>query len=45
MAVEFESAAPDQLEAAREILRKLRFLQKLRNEVAAVEAEIEDEIS
>ncbi|MEN8168256.1 MAG: iron-sulfur cluster co-chaperone HscB C-terminal domain-containing protein, partial [Pseudomonadota bacterium] len=45
MAVQFESATPDQLEAAREILRKLRFLQKLRREAESVEAEIEDEIS
>jgi molecular chaperone HscB len=45
MAVQFESATPDQLEAAREILRKLRFLQKLRSEVEFVAAEIEDEIS
>ncbi len=45
MAVQFEYATPEQLEAAREILRKLRFLQKLRSEVEFVAAEIEDEIS
>jgi molecular chaperone HscB len=44
MALHFETATPDQLEDAREILRKMRFLQKLRNEVEAVEAELEDEL-
>jgi len=42
MAVQFESATPEQLEASREILRKMRFLQRLRAEVEAAEAEIED---
>lgn len=45
MAVQFESATPDQLEAAREILRKMRFLQKLRHEAESVEAELEDELN
>ena len=45
MALQFESATPAQLEAAREILRKMRFLQKLRREVEAVEAELEDELT
>jgi len=45
MAMQFESASPEQLEAAREILRKMRFLDKLRMETAAVAAELEDELS
>ena len=45
MAVQFETATPDQLEDAREILRKMRFLQKLRSEIETVEAELEDELS
>ena len=45
MAVQFESATPDQLEAAREILRKMRFVEKLRSVTEAVEAELEDELS
>ena len=45
MALQFESATPSQLEAAREILRKMRFLQKLRRETEAVEAELEDELT
>ncbi|MBL3528460.1 MAG: co-chaperone HscB [gamma proteobacterium endosymbiont of Lamellibrachia anaximandri] len=44
MAVQFESATPDQLEDAREILRKMRFLQKLRTEVESVAADLEDEL-
>ncbi|RDH92182.1 MAG: Fe-S protein assembly co-chaperone HscB [endosymbiont of Seepiophila jonesi] len=44
MAVQFESATPDQLEDAREILRKMRFLQKLRTEVESVTADLEDEL-
>jgi molecular chaperone HscB len=45
MAVQFESATQDQLEEAREILRKMRFLQKLRMETDSVEAELEDELT
>ena len=45
MALQFESATPSALEAAREILRKMRFLQKLRREAEAVEAELEDELA
>ena len=45
MAVQFESATQDQLEQAREILRKMRFLQKLRLEIESVEAELEDELT
>ncbi|RLJ15777.1 Fe-S protein assembly co-chaperone HscB [bacterium endosymbiont of Escarpia laminata] len=44
MAVQFENATPDQLEDAREILRKMRFLQKLRTEVESVAADLEDEL-
>jgi molecular chaperone HscB len=44
MAVQFEFATADQLEEAREILRKMRFLQKLRSEVEAVEADLEDQL-
>ncbi|MBL3591322.1 MAG: co-chaperone HscB [gamma proteobacterium endosymbiont of Lamellibrachia anaximandri] len=44
MAVQFESATTDQLEDAREILRKMRFLQKLRTEVESVAADLEDEL-
>ncbi|MEN8179373.1 MAG: co-chaperone HscB [Pseudomonadota bacterium] len=44
MALQFEIPTPDQLEEAREILRKMRFLQKLRTEVESAEAELEDEL-
>jgi molecular chaperone HscB len=45
MAVQFETPTDEQLEAAREILRKMRFLQKLRSEAEAVAAELEDELN
>jgi molecular chaperone HscB len=45
MASQFESVAPTQLAAALETLRKMRFLQKLRAEADAVEAELEDELA
>jgi molecular chaperone HscB len=45
MAVHFETPKPEQLEAAREILRKMRFLQKLRSEAEAVAADLEDELN
>jgi molecular chaperone HscB len=45
MALQFESATPAQLAEVREILRKMRFLQKLRREVETVEAELEDELT
>jgi molecular chaperone HscB len=45
MAVLFETPATEQLEDAREIVRKMRFLQKLRTEIEAVEAELEDELN
>ena len=44
MALHFETPTPEQLEEAREILRKMRFLKKLHIEVEAVEAELEDEL-
>jgi molecular chaperone HscB len=45
MAVQFEDDTPEQLEEAREILRKMRFLQKLRQEIEATEAELEEQLS
>ncbi len=42
MAVQFETATPDQLEEAREIIRKMQFLQKLRTEAEQMEAALED---
>ena len=45
MALHFEAATPEQLEEAREILRKMRFLEKLRTEVELVEADLEDELT
>jgi len=44
MAVQFEASTPDQLEAAREILRKMQFLQKLRFDAEALEAELDEAI-
>jgi molecular chaperone HscB len=44
MAVQFETPTSDQLEAAREILRKMRFLQKLHSEAESVAADLEDEM-
>jgi molecular chaperone HscB len=45
MAVQFETPNQEQLEEAREILRKMRFLQKLRAETERVEAELEDRLN
>lgn len=42
MAVQFEEATPDQLEEAREILRKMQFLQKLRFDAESLEAELDE---
>ncbi|MET0048336.1 MAG: co-chaperone HscB [Sedimenticola sp.] len=42
MAVQFEAATPDQLEQAREILRKMQFLQKLRYDAESLEAELDE---
>lgn len=44
MALQFETPTTDQLEEAREILRKMRFLQKIRTEVESTEAELEEEL-
>jgi molecular chaperone HscB len=44
MAVQFEIPTADQLEAARETLRKMRFLQKLRSEAEIVAADLEEEM-
>ncbi|MCU7881739.1 MAG: Fe-S protein assembly co-chaperone HscB [Candidatus Thiodiazotropha sp. (ex Lucinoma aequizonata)] len=45
MAVQFETPTEEQLRAAREILRKMRFLQKLHVEAESVEAALEDELN
>ncbi|MCU7920564.1 MAG: Fe-S protein assembly co-chaperone HscB [Candidatus Thiodiazotropha sp. (ex Epidulcina cf. delphinae)] len=45
MAVHFETPTEDRLEAAREILRKMRFLQRLHAEAERVEATLEDELN
>lgn len=45
MAVQFETPTAEQLEAAREILRKMRFLQKLHSEAESVAADLEDELN
>jgi DnaJ-domain-containing protein 1 len=45
MAPQFESVTPAKLEAAQELLHKMRFLQKLRREAETVEAELEDELA
>ncbi|MCP3867471.1 MAG: Fe-S protein assembly co-chaperone HscB [Gammaproteobacteria bacterium] len=42
MALQFETATPDQLEAAREILRKMQFLQKLRYDAESMESELDE---
>jgi molecular chaperone HscB len=41
MALQFEAGTPEQLAQAREIVRKLQFLQKLAREVERVEMELE----
>ncbi|MEJ2403765.1 MAG: Fe-S protein assembly co-chaperone HscB [Candidatus Thiodiazotropha sp.] len=45
MAVLFERPTREQLDDAREILRKMRFLQKLRIEVEQAEADLEDQFN
>lgn len=45
LAVYFETPTEDQLQGAREILRKMRFLQKLHTEAESVEADLEDELN
>jgi molecular chaperone HscB len=41
MAIQFEEGTPEQLEAARESVRKMQFLNKLHAEAEALEAELE----
>ena len=42
MAVQFETATPEQLEQAREILRKMQFLQKLKYDAESLENELDE---
>ena len=42
MALQFESATPEQLQAATEILRKMQFLKKLRHDAESLEAELDE---
>jgi molecular chaperone HscB len=42
MAVHFETPTPEQLDAAREILRKMQFLQKLRRDAERIEEQLEE---
>ncbi|MCW8890454.1 MAG: Fe-S protein assembly co-chaperone HscB [Sedimenticola sp.] len=42
MALQFEAATPEQLGAARENLRKMQFLKKLRFDAESLEAELDD---
>jgi molecular chaperone HscB len=42
MAVQFETPTPEQLEAAREILRKMQFLKKFRFDAEQIEAELDE---
>ncbi len=42
MAIQFEAATPEQLEAARENLRKMQFLKKLRFDAESLESELDD---
>ncbi|MCP4285477.1 MAG: Fe-S protein assembly co-chaperone HscB [Gammaproteobacteria bacterium] len=42
MAVQFETPTPEQLESAREILRKMQFLQKFRHDAESLEAELDE---
>lgn len=43
MAMQFEHPGPEQLEQARESVRKMQFLRKLHYEAEALEAELEDD--
>ncbi len=42
MAIQFEDGTPEQLDAARESVRKMQFLNKLHSEAESLEAELED---
>lgn len=44
IASRFEAGTPTQLEQARELVRKLQFLQKLRAEAQAIEAELDESL-
>lgn len=44
MAVQFEAATADQIEGARENVRKMQFLHKLRHDAEALEAELDEQI-
>jgi molecular chaperone HscB len=44
LAMQFESATPEQLEAARESVRKMQFLNKFHAEAQALEAELEEDL-
>ena len=42
LAVQFETGQPEQLMAARETLRKMQFLQKLRDDAESIETELDE---
>ena len=42
LAVQFETGGTEQLEAAKETLRKMQFLQKLRNDAESIESELDE---
>ncbi|MCB1758548.1 MAG: Fe-S protein assembly co-chaperone HscB [Gammaproteobacteria bacterium] len=42
MAIQFETPTPEQLEAAREVLRKMQFLKKFRFDAEQLEAELDE---
>jgi molecular chaperone HscB len=42
LAMQFETATPEQLEAARESVRKMQFLNKFHAEAQALEEELEE---
>ncbi len=44
MAIQFEDGTPEQLEAAREAVRKMQFLDKLHAEAESLEAELEEQL-
>jgi len=42
LVVQFETGEPEQLEAAKETLRKMQFLQKLRDDAESIETELDE---
>jgi molecular chaperone HscB len=42
LAVQFETGQPEQLMAAKETLRKMQFLQKLRDDAESIETELDE---